>query len=76
MKSGKKVAAMTALVLACAPVVAEATVYFSDTFDAGTSGTRYDGYAQDNDPDVEPVGQIADLANPEAHTKIIVEPWR
>ncbi len=54
IRSNNKVAVFAALAMACAPVVASATVLFSDDFDAGASATRYDIYAQDNDTAVEP----------------------
>src|SRR4029079_3297687 len=47
MKSGKKAAALGAIVVACAPVVARATTFFTDNFDAGTSGANYDPYGAD-----------------------------
>ena len=54
MKYGMKVGALSVIVLACAPVVTSATVIFNDDFDAGTSGTRYDQFNQDNDTAADP----------------------
>jgi autotransporter-associated beta strand protein len=62
-KSGTKMAVLSALAMACAPVVASATVLFSDDFDAGTSGTRYDSFSQDNDAGVEPTDPYDTAAN-------------
>ena len=47
MKSRTRMVGLGALAIACAPVVASATVLFQDNFDAGTSGTRYDQFIFD-----------------------------
>jgi hypothetical protein len=47
MKTGTKSAVVGALAMACAPVIAHATVLFTDNFDAGTSATRYDTFIFD-----------------------------
>src|SRR3982751_4859377 len=66
MNRSRRIAALGVLAMACAPVTARATIIFSDDFDAGTSISRYDGYAQDNDTAAETPGAIADLSNPGA----------
>ena len=50
MKSGKKVAACSALLMACAPVTASAAELFSERFDTGTNatiGARFDTFGVD-----------------------------
>jgi hypothetical protein len=48
MKSRKKMAAtFGALAIACSPVVASATNLFTENFDSGTAGTRFDQFSLD-----------------------------
>ena len=56
--------AVSALALAVAPVAARAQqqVVFSDTFDAGTSASRYDLFHVDNDADLEVMDTSANFA--------------
>jgi hypothetical protein len=55
--SKKKVAVYGALAMACAPVVASATVLFEENFDTGTAATqsaRWDIYSQDESAGAHP----------------------